>query len=100
MPVRNPRARCLADVGVSETVRVERILFHVLKDLCYDLGVEEGDVVRCRRSSRSFLVLENPAGRTIILEMDWARFIEVGPTEAPDLLLTTVSAGAASPWPK
>jgi hypothetical protein len=79
MPLRRDRARCLAEVGPSETVRVERILFHLLKDLCYDLGLEEGDVLRCRRASHAFLVLETAAGKTIIMEMDWARFIEVSP---------------------
>ncbi len=69
--------RSLADVGPSETVRIERILFHTLQDLCYGLGLEVGDVVRCRRATRSILVLETETGRTIIVDTDWARFVEV-----------------------
>jgi hypothetical protein len=95
MPLRRERARCLAEVGPSETVRVERILFHLLKDLCYDLGLEEGDVLRCRRASRAFLVLETAAGRTIIMEMDWARFIEVSLANfAPVQEFANASAGS------
>lgn len=80
---RTERTRCLAEVSASERVRVERILFHVLQDLCYDLGLEEGDVLRCRRASRSFIVLETAGGRTIIMETDWARFIEVSSADEP-----------------
>jgi hypothetical protein len=65
----------------NETVRIERILFQLLRDLCYGLGVAEGDVVRCRSVSGSVLLLETTNGRTVVMEHDWTRFIEIAPPD-------------------
>jgi len=69
--------RWLAQALPNETVRIERMLFKVLRDLCYGLGVAEGDIVRCKTVSESIVLLESPGGRTIVIDQDWARFIEV-----------------------
>lgn len=58
-------------------MEIRRILFDVLRDLCADLGVQEGDVVRCRANTPSHLLLETAGGRTVALEQDWARFIQI-----------------------
>jgi len=72
----SPR-RSLAEVQPDQLVRIEHILFDTLKDLCHGIGIVEGDVLRCRRTSRAVVLLETLAGRTIILDGDWARFVQV-----------------------
>lgn len=69
--------RSLADIRPNERVSIKHVLFGTLKVLCGDLGLHEGAEVRCRRATRSVLVLENERGRTVILDQDWARFVEV-----------------------
>jgi len=73
------RARSLAATASGEAVEIKRILFEALRELCADLGVREGDLVRCRAETPSQLLLETPAGRTVALARDWARFIQVVP---------------------
>jgi hypothetical protein len=67
----------LAAVRDGEKVQIDRILFDKLKNLCYNLGIEEGKVVRCRHNTRAVLLLETGASRTIIIDQDWARFVQV-----------------------
>ncbi len=69
--------RSLAATRTGEAVLIRRILFGTLRALCTDLGVREGDVVHCRAGTASHLLLETPAGRTVPLDRDWARFIQV-----------------------
>jgi hypothetical protein len=72
-----PQHRWLAQALPDETIRIERMLFQVLRDLCSGLGVAEGDVVRCRTVSGTVVLLEDLGGRTIVIDQEWARFIEV-----------------------
>ena len=67
----------LALVHAGETVRIERFAFATVRDICHDIGLEAGQVVKCRASSIAALVLKSPAGRTFIVDQDWARWIEV-----------------------
>lgn len=71
-PVRSLAATC-----TGEAILIRRILFGTLRTYCADLGLREGDVLRCRAGTASHLLLQTPAGRTITLERDWARFIQV-----------------------
>jgi hypothetical protein len=71
------RKRSLAEVQPDQLVRVEHILFDMLKDLCHGIGIVEGDVLRCRRSSRAVVLLETAAHRTVIMDGDWARFVQI-----------------------
>ncbi len=77
--------RSLAEVHPDETIRIERILFGSLKDLCYGIGLEEGSTMHCRQNSRAIVLLETPGGRTVVLDADWARFIQVTPQEDEQL---------------
>jgi hypothetical protein len=78
----DPLVRSLAEVRPNDLIRVEHILFDSLREECHGIGIAEGDVLRCRRSSRAVLLLETSAGRTLILDSDWARFIQVRPAES------------------
>ncbi|HEX7052028.1 MAG TPA: FeoA domain-containing protein [Longimicrobiales bacterium] len=69
--------RSLAATRTGEAVLIHRILFGALRALCSDLGVHEGDVVHCRAGTPSHILLLTDAGRTVSLERDWARFIQV-----------------------
>jgi hypothetical protein len=72
--------RSLAEVEPDEVFRIEHILFDTLPDRCGGMGIAEGDVLRCRRTSRALVLLETNDGRTLIMDGDWAPFIQVGPT--------------------
>lgn len=70
-------ARSLAGVRPSERVRVDQILYGILRDVCHDIGLHEGDTVLCRSTSTSCLVLESEQHRRLVIDPDWARFISV-----------------------
>ncbi len=74
--------RSLAAADTGESIEIRRILFGALRDLCADLGVHEGETVRCRACTASQLLLETPAGRVVALARDWARFIQIAPATA------------------
>jgi len=69
--------RSLATARAGEEVVIQRILFGALRNLCADLGVYEGDVVSCRAGISTHLVLRTATGRTIPLDREWARFIQI-----------------------
>lgn len=69
--------RSLAAADSGEAIEIRRILFGALRKLCADLGVHEGEVVRCRACTPSQLLLETRAGRVVSLARDWARFIQI-----------------------
>jgi hypothetical protein len=69
--------RSLAATRTGDVVLIKRILFGTLRSLCTDLGVQEGDVVHCRAGSASHLLLDTASGRTVPIDRDWARFIQV-----------------------
>jgi hypothetical protein len=62
---------------------IRRILFGTLRTLCADLGVFEGDVVSCRAGTATHLVLRTETGRTIPLDREWSRFIQISELSAP-----------------
>jgi len=74
---RSARGRSLAGVHRGDVFRVERILFDELRTLCDRLDLHEGDVVECRTDAGPWLMLGTAHGRTVALERDWARFIQV-----------------------
>jgi hypothetical protein len=68
----------LHDVRGDAHVRIRAILFELVREACAARGVHPGQSVRVRRSGDAVLV-ELPAGRTVPLSREWARFIEVEP---------------------
>ncbi len=77
--------RSLAAADTGELVEIRRILFGALRTLCSDLGVREGDVIRCRSCTASQLMLETRSGRVVSLDRDWARFIQIASAVHPEL---------------
>jgi hypothetical protein len=62
---------------------IRRILFGTLRKFCADLGVYEGDIVSCRAGTSTHLVLRTAAGRTIPLDREWTRFIQISEPAGP-----------------
>ncbi len=69
--------RSLAAADRGEMIEIRRILFGALRELCAELGLHEGEVVRCRAGTPSQLLLETQGGRVVALDRDWARFIQI-----------------------
>jgi hypothetical protein len=77
MSVSNPLTQSLAATQTGDVVVIQRILFEGLRSRCSELDIFEGETVRCRAGNNSQLMLETQRGRTVALERDWARFIQV-----------------------
>jgi hypothetical protein len=58
-------------------MRVSTILLDPLRILCSEIGLHEGDIIACRSVTPSLLLLETPAGHTIALLRERARFVRV-----------------------
>jgi hypothetical protein len=78
--------RSLATSAVGDQVRVELILFEGLRAHCAQIGIREGDRLRCCSVTPATLVFETSAGTLVALEQKWACFIQVGtPSEVASL---------------
>ena len=78
--LRRVPTRTLHTLAAGETARVSGILFERLRQKCAALGLEVGQLVTCRVPGDVWLILDvDVAGgsRPVLLERDWARFVEV-----------------------
>jgi hypothetical protein len=69
--------RTLASLAPGEGGMVESFLFGVVRALCGDLGIREGETVHCRAGTGGVLILDTQDGHTVSLARDWARFIRL-----------------------
>jgi hypothetical protein len=69
----------LAMLGPGQSATVEAIVFAALRTMCGDLGIREGESVRCRAGTAGVLVLDTEDGHVVSLARDWAHFIRVLP---------------------
>jgi hypothetical protein len=67
----------LAAVSSGDRVRIRNVLGATLRRQCDAVGLAQGDVVQCRTAGRASLVLVKAGGRTVLLDRDSARFIQV-----------------------
>jgi hypothetical protein len=72
-------SRSLASVAPGESARIHVILFDALRRMCEDIGVREGQSLRCRAGTGAMLLLDMPDGRVVSMARDWARHIIVDP---------------------
>ena len=77
MQYRRTRSYRLADIEPNALVRVDYIVFGTLRDLCFGIGLREGDRFLCEAISPDSIVLADPDGKVISLDREWARFISV-----------------------
>ncbi|MGH7466368.1 MAG: hypothetical protein ACRENP_00125 [Longimicrobiales bacterium] len=73
----NRATQSLAASQKGDVILIQRILFEGLRARCSALDIFEGELLRCRASTASQLLLETPRGRVVSLERDWSRFIQV-----------------------
>jgi hypothetical protein len=76
-------SRTLASLAPGESGRIQSFLYSSLRGLLSDLGIHEGEIVRCRAGTGGVLVLDTADGHTVSLARDWARFIELAPGDEP-----------------
>jgi hypothetical protein len=76
-PTASPLRFSLASVRTADAVRISGILLHSVRAQCKSLGICEGSLVRCRAAGRATLVLDTADGRTVPVDRDMARFIQV-----------------------
>jgi hypothetical protein len=69
--------RTLATLSPGETARIASFDYDAVRGLCGDLGIREGELIRCRAGTGGMLVLDTADGRTLSLARDWARYIRV-----------------------
>ena len=67
----------LADAPVGSSVRVEWILFDLVRAVCARAGIHEGDRVRVRARLGGTVAVETEAGQTAMLPGDCSPFVEV-----------------------
>jgi hypothetical protein len=73
-----PPARTLASLAPGDTGTIESFLFGAVRTLCGDLGIRQGQTVRCRAGTAGVLILDTQDGHTVSIARDWARFIGLG----------------------
>ncbi len=63
--------------GDLRPYRIRKILFGMVQDHCQELGMREGDVVRCLRKDAQELEVRLSTGTVMHLPNEYAWFIEV-----------------------
>jgi hypothetical protein len=81
VPASGVRSYRLADIQPNALVRVRYIVFDTLRDLCFGMGLREGERFRCEETGPDSIVLADAGGRAIRLNRAWARFISVSDCE-------------------
>jgi hypothetical protein len=71
--------RTLATLAPGQSATIASFQYDALRGLCSDLGILEGEVVRCRAGKGGVLVLDTAGGQTVSLARDWARFVLLEP---------------------
>jgi hypothetical protein len=69
--------RSLEVTREGDVVRISAILLDPLRTLCSEIGLHEGDVIACRSVTPTLVLLETPAGHTVALLRERARFVRV-----------------------
>lgn len=77
VPAIKQTGRTLAMLAPGEGGTVESFLFGAVRALCGDLGIREGETVRCRAGTGGVLILDTQDGHIVSLARDWARFIRL-----------------------
>ena len=73
--------RTLATARPGERCRVTSLVFSLVRDHCRELGFGENDVILCLGNGRDHVALRRPDGKKVLLEREYAWFVEVQPLE-------------------
>jgi hypothetical protein len=71
--------RTLAMLMPGESGQILSFMYGAVRGLCSDLGIREGETIRCRSGTGGVLVVDTADGHTVSLARDWARFVELAP---------------------
>lgn len=63
--------------GDLRPYRIRKILFGMVQDHCHELGMREGDTVRCLRKDAQELEVRLATGTVMHLPNEYAWFVEV-----------------------
>lgn len=74
-------ANALAAAEPGSRYRITDVVFSLVREYCEGLGLERGDEVRCAANRGWALELERVDGCRILLERDYAWFVQVKPVE-------------------
>jgi len=69
-----------------QTYAIRSILFGLVRDRCFELGLSEGVTVRCRSRGSDRLVVELESGEQRSLDLSYAWFVQVEPVGPRTLL--------------
>lgn len=67
--------RSLADTRPGDVVKVADIFFQIVRDRCWELGIDRGEVFECRGTRDDHVVLEHDELGRLELETHYARFV-------------------------
>lgn len=71
--------RSLADAGPGDVVEIADIFFEIVRDRCWELGIDRGEALECVAKERGRIVLANEEIGRVELESHYARFVSVRP---------------------
>jgi hypothetical protein len=69
--------RALASAKPGARYRIIQLVFAMVRDQCRELGLGEGDEVECVENRSWSLLLERSDGRKVVLQRDYAWFVQV-----------------------
>jgi hypothetical protein len=70
-------AHALASAKRGSRYRIKQLVFAMVRDRCADLGLHQGDEVDCIDNRGWAVHLQASDGRSVILDQDFAWFVEV-----------------------
>jgi len=76
-------AHALASAKRGSRYRITQLVFAMVRDHCAELGLRVGDEVDCIDNRSWALHLERSDGRRVILDRDYAWFVEVELVHVP-----------------
>lgn len=77
------RPPSLAGAPVGRRVRITRIIFRLVRDLCDGLNLSRGDEVRVEERSDGTVTVQNSEGRPVDLPVHFAHFILISEPDSP-----------------
>lgn len=77
--------RSLAEVTPGELIRVQLIVFEFARTSCWDLGIRQGEVLRCEDGGVTGMTVIRKDGSRLHVPRECARFVAVEAAEEAPL---------------
>lgn len=71
--------RSLVDAGPGDVVKIDDIFFQIVRNRCWELGIDRGELFECRGVRDGCVVLEHEDHGRVRLEAHYARFVSTVP---------------------